>query len=220
MKNKTVRKSKKYNNNTKKRRNNKRNKNKRGGAEEQCSICYAPINEDDKVTTPCGHNFHTECILRTCRVMYWKKNNVCLCPLCRGDIDTSMKQLLPPEEQFDAKHLTMETFPLYINSMLSVIPEENPDDTLHDLLLSFEGTDDLPQDVHDPFFDNENRQIPNIMQFKKMHVATRMDDRKPLYVYFFEGFVKKLPFRILRRNKKYYAFVLDDDGITELETVE
>jgi hypothetical protein len=216
MKHKTVRKTKKYNN-TKKRRN----RNKIGGAEdEECSICYEPLNEDNKVTTQCGHNFHKECILQTCKVMYWKKNNICLCPLCRSDIDTSMKNFLPPEEQIDSKHLTLETFPLYINNMLSVIPEENPDDTLLDLLLSFDGTDDLPIDVHDPLFDDENRQVPNIMQFKKMHVATRLTDRKPLYVYYFEGFVNKLPFKLLRRNKKYYAFVLDDDGITELETVD
>jgi hypothetical protein len=117
--------------------------------------------------------------------MYWNKNKECLCPLCRKVINTSMKQLLPNEEQFDPKHLTIETFPLYINNMLSVIPEENPDDTLDDLLLSFEGTDDLPIDVHDPFFDNENRQIPNIMQFKKINVATRISDRKPLYIYIY-----------------------------------
>ena len=218
MKNKTVHKSKKYNNNNTKKR---RNKNKRGGAEEECSICYEPLKEGYNVTTPCGHTFHKDCIIQTCKVMYWNKNKECLCPLCREVINTSMKQLLPNEEQFDPKHLTIETFPLYINNMLSLIQEENPDDTLLDFLLSFEGTDDLPIDVHDPLINPEtNTQTPNIMQFKKIHVATRVGNRNPLYTYIFEGFVNKLPYKILRRNKKYYAFVLDHEGITELETIE
>jgi hypothetical protein len=228
MKNKSLRKYKKNTKNkinkndyrsTKKRRLNQ----KRGGAdEEECSICYDPINEDNKVTTPCKHNFHKECLIQTCKVMYWRTNNICRCPLCREDIDISTNNLLPIGEKFDPKHLTVNTFPLYINYMLSILPEENPDDTLEKLLLSFTNKRDLPLEVHDPItnHDNENL-IPNIMQFKKMHVANRLSDRKPLFIYYFTGFIKKVPgLKLFRRNKKYYAFLIDESGITyELEEI-
>lgn len=215
---KSYKKNKKSHNNTK----TKRIQNKRGGADEECSICYDPINEDNKVTTPCGHNFHKECLIQTCKVMYWRNNNICLCPLCRQDIDISTNNLLPIEEKFDPKHLTINTFPLYINYMLSRLPEENPDETLEDLLISFAEKDELPIAVHDPIINPENNTVtPNIMQFKKMHVATRLSDRKPLYIYYFDGFIKNVPkLKFLRRNKKYYAFLMDEDGITyELEEI-
>jgi hypothetical protein len=230
MKNKSLRKYKKNTKNkinkndyrsTKKRRLNQ----KRGGAEEEddevCAICLDSLKDGIVVNTPCGHKFHKECLIQTCKVGYWRNNNPCLCPLCRGDIDEFSKKLLPNDEQFDPKHLTIITFPLYINYMLSILSEENPDDTLENLLLSFIGTDYLPYDVHDPIVDAENNLIPNIMQFKKMHVATRLTDRKPLYIYYFTGFIKKVPgLKMFRRNKKYYAFLLDEDGITyELDEI-
>jgi len=36
---------------------------------------------------------------------------------------------------------------------------------------------DSPLDVDDPIVDTENNLIPNIMKFKKMRVATRLNDR-------------------------------------------
>jgi len=206
---------------TKKRKFRNR-KNKRGGAEEDqedCPICFEPMSSENEITTSCGHKFHKDCILQTCKIQYWNKNiNECLCPLCRKDIDEEIKQLLPPAPvpDFDPKHLTMETFPLYINYELSHLPEENPDSALYNLLYSFVGLDDLPIDVHDPLIDREGVETPNIMEFTKMHVANRFSDRNPLYVYYFNGFVNAVPQRI-EPNKKYYAFVLDEDGITELE---
>lgn len=196
-------------------------KNKRGGAEEDeniCPICFEPLTSENELTTSCGHKFHKECLIQTCKIQYWDKdiNNKCLCPLCRQDIDTEIKQILPPEPEFDPRHLTMETFPLYINYKLSLLPEENPDNTLYYLLYSFVGLDDLPIEVFDPLIDRERIETPNIMEFTKMHVANRFSDRIPLYVYYFNGFVHTMPRRI-EPNKKYYAFVLDDDGITELD---
>jgi hypothetical protein len=49
---------------------------------------------------------------------------------------------------------------------------------------------DSPLDVDDPIVDTENNLIPNIMKFKKMRVATTLNDRESLYIYYFTGFIK------------------------------
>jgi hypothetical protein len=103
--------------------------------------------------------------------------------------------------------LTLDTFPLFINNYLSLEPEENPDIRLERLLYSFGGLDVLPFEIHD-----------SIMEFQKKYVATRLDDKKPLYVYYFTGFVNKKPTNI-DSNKKYYVYYLDEDAITFLEEI-
>ena len=53
---------------------------------------------------------------------------------------------------------------------------------------------DSPLDVDDPIVDTENNLIPNIMKFKKMRVATRLNDRQRIIIYlfyYFTGFIKK-----------------------------
>ncbi|XP_070785110.1 E3 ubiquitin-protein ligase TRIM39-like [Enoplosus armatus] len=41
-----------------------------------CSICLDVFTEP--VSTPCGHNFCSACILK-----YWDSSDICLCPLCK-----------------------------------------------------------------------------------------------------------------------------------------
>lgn len=54
--------------------------------QEDCSICYAPINDDvDVCVTICNHKFHTGCLLRC--------NNTSInhvCPLCRTNVIPSL----------------------------------------------------------------------------------------------------------------------------------
>ena len=52
------------------------------------------------------------------------------------------------------------------------------------------------------------------MEFQKEHVASKLSDKKPLYIYIFKGFVNKKPF--FKDNKKYFEYIIDDDGITLL----
>ena len=101
-----------------------------------------------------------------------------------------------------------------VNYNLSLSQEEDPDHTLLTLLKSYEGTDDLPIEVHDPLINDETGvQTPNIMEFEKRHVSSRLN-RKKLYVYQFNGFIQKIPF--FRHGKKYFRYRLDHDGITIL----
>ena len=51
--------------------------------DEDCSICYeSMIDDDDTITTPCNHTFHKDCLKK------WviNKNN---CPLCRSELPTN-----------------------------------------------------------------------------------------------------------------------------------
>ena len=92
-----------------------RQKKMRGGTHE-CPICLKPLDNGDEITTTtCKHQFHKECITKTCKEMYWNKNETCKCPMCRHDIDREIKKILPEEEQFDPNHLTMETFPRFLH---------------------------------------------------------------------------------------------------------
>jgi hypothetical protein len=210
-----------------KRRTDKRKTNKRkmkGGNGDDCPICLDPLDAEETITTPCKHTFHKKCILDTCKLSFWNKNKKCLCPMCRGDIDVNIRKLLPAKEQFDPDHLTMETFPLFLNYTLSKNAEEDPFETLDDLLSSFSGGDNLPVDVHDPLIDDATHaQTPNIMEFKRLHISSNLN-RKPNYIYQFEGFVKKIPsqgysviFNPNKVDKQYYRYVLDENGITFLQ---
>ena len=58
----------------------------------ECSICQDLINEDNNdITTPCGHSFHINCLLEWCR----RHNLATTCPLCREPIPDICADLLP-----------------------------------------------------------------------------------------------------------------------------
>jgi hypothetical protein len=196
---------------TKKRKLIKKNIRFKGGAEDEdnCPICWDPLSIDNTFTCPNGHKFHNQCIIRTCKDLFWDKHKLCTCPYCGKDIDRNIANAhFNSEGGFDRNNLTLDTFPLFINNYLSLEPEENPDIRLERLLYSFGGLDVLPFEIHD-----------SIMEFQKKYVATRLDDKKPLYVYYFNGFVNKKPTNIDSNNKKYYVYYLDEDAITFLEEI-
>lgn len=46
----------------------------------ECSICLSPFEHDDEaMITPCGHTFHSECLLR------WMEEQM-ICPVCRNPL--------------------------------------------------------------------------------------------------------------------------------------
>ena len=54
-----------------------------------CSICLEDIDENDKKTLSCNHNFHTGCFLKCVQTNNY--NSFIKCPLCRGiNMDTSL----------------------------------------------------------------------------------------------------------------------------------
>ena len=58
----------------------------------ECSICQDLINDDNNdITTPCGHSFHINCLLEWCR----RHNMATTCPLCREPIPDICADLLP-----------------------------------------------------------------------------------------------------------------------------
>ena len=47
----------------------------------ECAICLAEVQSTDPITSlPCGHRFHTECIMRSLQA------GIAVCPLCRSVI--------------------------------------------------------------------------------------------------------------------------------------
>jgi hypothetical protein len=53
-------------------------------APEDCSICYEPMTDSPDSptrTTPCGHQFHEECLQE------WLSRGSYTCPVCRGPVD-------------------------------------------------------------------------------------------------------------------------------------
>jgi hypothetical protein len=192
---------------TKKRKLIKKNIRFKGGAvvEDNCPICWYPISIDNTFTCPNGHKFHNQCIIQTCKVLFWDKDKLCTCPYCFKNIDRNIADAhFNSEGGFDRNNLTLATFPLFINNYLSLEPEENPDIRLERLLYSFNGLDILPFEIDG-----------SIMEFQKIHVATRLHDKKPLYIYYFTGFVKT-PNKY-SNNKKYYIYYIDEDAIAILE---
>lgn len=89
----------------KKKRNNKkkRTRRKKGGNEEGCPICMEKINNNERLTTNCNHNFHRQCFIKNCLAELNKGNfdareeedEVFQCPNCRGN--TKEECLSDPE---------------------------------------------------------------------------------------------------------------------------
>lgn len=48
--------------------------------EKECSICYEPMKIRNSYETPCGHTFHTNCLLK------WRDQEKSTCPMCRHRI--------------------------------------------------------------------------------------------------------------------------------------
>jgi hypothetical protein len=42
----------------------------------ECSICLTNIETSDKITTPCNHIFHNECLTKWLKIAH-------ICPICR-----------------------------------------------------------------------------------------------------------------------------------------
>ena len=57
--------------------------------DELCAICLSNINEKQNYKLECGHNFHTECILK------WFRNSHNNCPCCLN-IPKHRRQPTPP----------------------------------------------------------------------------------------------------------------------------
>lgn len=92
----------------KKGKKNTRRTRKRGGApkrkreEEDCAICLdnlSDANQQDKITTKCNHTFHKKCLTTLCKTEGLLKK----CPLCRGDISNTCRELLKTEMTDRAK---------------------------------------------------------------------------------------------------------------------
>ena len=47
---------------------------------DECPICYEHMKVCDSYETPCGHRFHTNCILK------WKDLGKTSCPMCREEV--------------------------------------------------------------------------------------------------------------------------------------
>jgi hypothetical protein len=45
-----------------------------------CSICLEPMTIHNSYETPCGHTFHTNCLLK------WRDQEKSTCPMCRHQI--------------------------------------------------------------------------------------------------------------------------------------
>ncbi len=73
----------------------------------ECSICQDLINEDNNITTPCGHSFHINCLLEWCR----RHNLATTCPLCRDPIPDICAELLPDLIQEAEERLIQLPFP-------------------------------------------------------------------------------------------------------------
>jgi len=55
--------------------------NRNSEIDKECAICLAEVQSTDPITSlPCGHRFHTECIMRTLQA------GIAVCPLCRSVI--------------------------------------------------------------------------------------------------------------------------------------
>ncbi len=65
----------------------------------ECRVCFDDINTSELVALPCGHIFHTHCVI----MLIQKRNRKC--PLCREKIPWNKKQLLRhfelSQEKFD-----------------------------------------------------------------------------------------------------------------------
>jgi len=54
-----------------------------------CAICLDRITSSN-VKTRCKHNFHKKCLVAWC-----KSSPECKCPICRGDIKSTCKKIIP-----------------------------------------------------------------------------------------------------------------------------
>jgi len=54
----------------------------------ECSICLEVITAETLETTPCGHNFHKDCLnkLRETKEVASKQKKTVPCPMCRKDL--------------------------------------------------------------------------------------------------------------------------------------
>jgi hypothetical protein len=176
-----------------------------GGENDECAICFEPLN-DDIITTVCNHTFHKKCLIETCKSVWNISKNNCKCPLCRKPIDDQIKPLIPKNSDIDSLNLlnlSYDDFVLFANHYLDR-PSMNPDEILFQFLDAYEYSFDyrIPDII--TYMDEP------ILVFEKKFV--RMDNyQHALYKYIFSGVITRLPFYMFRGNKKYFQLVIIDE---------
>ncbi|MBA0555131.1 hypothetical protein Golob_014188, partial [Gossypium lobatum] len=64
-----------------------------GDTVDQCHICLAEYEEEEKIRVlPCQHEFHMSCVDK------WLKEIHGVCPLCRGDVRQGVDSSVPNSE--------------------------------------------------------------------------------------------------------------------------
>jgi hypothetical protein len=131
---------------------------KRKEREDEYPICYEELNNLDNldITLICGHTFHRNCMIDTCRHMRGR----CMCPLCRRELtdaeldNLGIANLQQPQEQPPPQIFqvpppfldTIDDFRIYINIKLRP-PTMTPLEKLENELDKFIGTDSLPVEL-------------------------------------------------------------------------
>jgi hypothetical protein len=157
----------------KKRKNRKKRtrRRKKGGNEEECPICMEQLDENEKITTKCNHDFHRECFIQNCLTELDKgdfeqrdrENKVFQCPNCRGD--TKADCLNDPEvraiyEEKMAEMAEMEEDEEGIDEFNELVHqiETNLQETIRTIYGSM--SDDIPDEI-DIFLDGLNSDLNN-----------------------------------------------------------
>lgn len=52
----------------------------------ECSICLEEIINDNLATTPCGHKFHTHCLMNYGATVIANATSTIMCPICRNEL--------------------------------------------------------------------------------------------------------------------------------------
>jgi hypothetical protein len=181
------------------RRRTKKRKITKGGVKRkerdgECAICLEDFNEEDNpdiITLGCGHSFHRNCIINTCRHM----QGPCTCPLCREPLtNADLNKLgIGPPPTLD----TVEDFKNYINDKLRA-PTRRPIEKLENELDYFLGRDVLPLELSDGDY---------AMEFDLEQIGPEL-----FYRYRFLRIVPLEDIPRNRLNKKYFRYITYEEA--------
>lgn len=181
----------------KKRKNRKKRtrRRKKGGNEEECPICMEQLDENEKITTKCNHDFHRECFIRNCLTELDKgdfeqrdrENKVFQCPNCRGD--TKADCLNDPEvraiyEEKMAEMAEIEEEEEGIDEFNELVHqiETNLQETIRTIYGSM--SDDIPDEI-DIFLDGLNYDLNNyyrVVSLQVNHQVSQLSDDDINYI--------------------------------------